>query len=120
MAELNEDDIVETDFECISCGYTRFVHSRALPDGAPSPFANWPWLKVDQVFVYMCARCGFMHWFGPSLEDPDECLECGTPLAENETVCPACGWTYEGPDAEGDDPLDGEGLAPDDKDRGHD
>lgn len=118
MAELNEDDIIETDFECVSCGYTRFVQTPAQFDRTASPFANWPWLKADEVFVYMCARCGYMHWFGPPLENPDECIQCGAPMAENEKVCPSCGWTYEDPEGEEDD-LGDEGDEEDGKDDLH-
>jgi len=25
----------------------------------------------------------------------NQCLACGTTMAENEKVCPKCGWTYE-------------------------
>ena len=94
MAEWNEDDIVETDFECISCGHTRFVHTDTEFGHGGSPFVHWPWLQ-EPIEVFMCARCGYMHWFGTPLEDQDECIQCGEPMAEGETVCPSCGWTYD-------------------------
>ena len=37
------------------------------------------------------------HRSAPETEESDEgtnCLSCGAPLPENQSVCPACGWSY--------------------------
>ena len=33
---------------------------------------------------------------------PGKCLACGSPMAEDDEVCPKCGWSFEGEDEPAD------------------
>jgi len=72
--------------------------------------------------VYVCGRCGFMHFYsisadydGHRLTEPEqpperiECLVCGELIAEEDASCPSCGWTWTSERAvrdDGDDDKD--------------
>lgn len=102
-------EVAGVGLECHHCGYGRFVQRKAQLNTAFLSFLELEWLNpTGQVFV--CGRCGFLHWFLPGGQDvkvgpvgaaadagegePFECLSCGSPIPAGERCCSGCGWSY--------------------------
>jgi hypothetical protein len=108
---------------CKHCEFDQFYSCKYNSDtaGLNFPGLNWMGKSAD---VFICSRCGFLHWFASSLpsempastlssetsekgivpeKDPDdlsepsECISCGKMIPRGIDHCPSCGWTYKEP-----------------------
>ena len=116
MTEANRYRIADKRLSCKHCGGEVFSHRSGQINTAALTFLNLDWLNAS-ADIYVCARCGFLHWFlggehWRESEDADEvalppepadiddrssateCLSCGAQIAVGENACGACGWSY--------------------------
>jgi DNA-directed RNA polymerase subunit RPC12/RpoP len=98
MEDLGQVFVKDRRLRCLHCGGQQFHQKEAFlqSDGM------WPHVPS----IYVCARCGFAHFFMPVPEverhfgkavppaREDGCLSCGKPIPSDATKCPACGWTW--------------------------
>ena len=104
---------------CKHCRHGEFVYRRVQLNTRLLSFFDLDWLNAS-ADVYVCTRCGFLHWFLPdAVESPElgqfalreplsaempstaiECLACGATIPANSSTCPQCGWSYETPEPE--------------------
>jgi hypothetical protein len=50
--------------ECLICGHDAFRRREALLNTAAATFFNFDWANKSGT-CYVCARCGYIHWFLP-------------------------------------------------------
>jgi uncharacterized OB-fold protein len=73
---------------------------------------------LSNLYAVICGDCGFTELyeqnpgtlyeaFQPAADGArqardagSECLECGAAMADNQEVCPSCGWTFRGAEEE--------------------
>lgn len=101
-------EIVGKPLRCQHCGAGAFHEKTTALDrlalGGLFRFEGW-W--GHQATIYVCASCGFLHWFlaydaayheAERAEEPAEpvaCLSCGGVIPEGASACPDCGWSWE-------------------------
>jgi predicted RNA-binding Zn-ribbon protein involved in translation (DUF1610 family) len=90
---------------CQHCGHKHFLEKKAQLNTSLLTFFDLDWLN-QSARLYVCGRCGFIHWFLPGVweaepvevsevdDAPTECLSCGAVLPGGAIECPACGWSY--------------------------
>ena len=115
MSEGASIQIKGRPLQCKHCGRAEFAHRRAQLNTAFLELLDLSWLNKS-ADVYACRYCGLLHWFldpeveqqipaqepatADDLAEATECLECHQTIPAGTARCPACGWTYELPDAE--------------------
>ncbi len=106
---------------CKHCGFEQFYSAQYNPSTASQNFPGLDWMnKSAEVFI--CSRCGFLHWFATTLPeevqvsplpqdvskepvvpekdsynlmDTTECLSCGKEIPKGRDQCLFCGWSYK-------------------------
>jgi DNA-directed RNA polymerase subunit RPC12/RpoP len=81
---------------CQHCSHRLFFQQQAQLNTAFLSLINLDWLNRS-ADIYVCERCGFLHWFLGSLAEEDaldRCLACDARLLPNNDTCPTCGWSY--------------------------
>ncbi len=61
LGDSSEIEIAGRPLICQHCGYDRFIGREVKLD---TPFFSFFGLYAD---LYICAQCGFIHWFQPSV-----------------------------------------------------
>ena len=89
---------------CHHCAGDQFTHRDAELTPALQQLFGPAWGQPS-ADIYICARCGFVHWFIPQedgvptdvddVSEESECLECGAIIPAGKVACPQCGWTYQ-------------------------
>ncbi len=64
MANDSEVLLAGIKLTCKHCGNTRFVYRDALLNTKGLTFFDLDWLNKS-ADVFVCARCGFLHWVLP-------------------------------------------------------
>jgi predicted RNA-binding Zn-ribbon protein involved in translation (DUF1610 family) len=98
---------------CQHCGGQRFVNQQFEIERAFGTTWIWMHLWGKLANVYICERCGHLHWFfsakdaehevepaAPVVEVPEpaeavKCLSCGETIPAGSDKCAACGWTWK-------------------------
>jgi hypothetical protein len=118
MGEASRYRIHGVGLKCQHCGGDVFAHRTAQLNTPALTFLNLDWLNRSSD-VYVCERCGFLHWFldaghrqvagaaeefapalppepidGDDASSPTTCLACGTTIEPGQDACGKCGWTY--------------------------
>lgn len=88
---------------CKHCGGDSFVETRGQLTTPLKNFLGIDWSEPC-ADVYVCTRCGFLHWFlgrdlieqavSDAMELDTDCLSCGATVPAASDVCPRCGWSY--------------------------
>jgi hypothetical protein len=117
MASAAKVTVGGRELGCKHCAHALFFHRTAALDRvAWGGLLHLEGIWGQHTDIYVCARCGFAHFFMPvpgarAAEDargaeprpepvPDDaCLSCGKTIPANATKCLACGWSW----AEGTD-----------------
>lgn len=109
---MNTIRIQGKDLSCQHCGHGQFEMKQVNVENAFG--LNWIWLRTwsSLAHVYVCLRCGFVHWFfatpesaatveaeeprarAPEAAEPIACLSCGQTMTAGVEPCAACGWTW--------------------------
>lgn len=50
--------------KCLVCGHDEFAKREAQLNTSAATFFNFDWANASGV-CYVCARCGYIHWFLP-------------------------------------------------------
>lgn len=52
------------DLKCLVCGFDSFWKREAQLNTAAASFFNFDWANPSGI-CYVCAKCGYIHWFLP-------------------------------------------------------
>jgi hypothetical protein len=108
---------------CNQCEYDQFYSSKYNPSKDALNFLGLDGMCTS-VDVFICSRCGFIHWFASTLptetekpvssipsekheesvipekdsedlSEPSECMSCGKEIPKGRDQCLFCGWSYK-------------------------
>jgi len=118
MADAGRVAVGGRDLRCQYCSHAQFYHRTAKLDHvAWAGLLHFEGYWGHHTDIYVCARCGFSHFFMPVPSQspeprgeaevrprerlPEEaCLSCGKQLPPAADKCPACGWTWSASEGE--------------------
>ena len=113
MSEALRVEIAGVPLVCKHCGADDFYEeSAALDRLALGGVFHLEGIWGHQATIYVCSACGFLHWFfatdtgrhrrteAEEAAEMVECLACGQSIPAGALACPACGWSWETPEAE--------------------
>lgn len=66
--ELGPVEIAGNPLRCQHCGHEQFMESEAQLHTGTLTFFNLEWLGKT-ADLYICGRCGFIHWFVRGIEE---------------------------------------------------
>ncbi len=62
--EPEERIVADKALQCVVCGNNRFYSRQALLNTSGASLMGLAWLN-DDADCYVCAKCGYIHWFLP-------------------------------------------------------
>lgn len=108
MSDADRVEAAGLPLRCHHCSGERF-HERAvtLDRTFLGGLMNFEGLFGHHAAVYVCARCGFAHFFFPTgdeipaatqsrdtNQEAIRCLSCSEEIPAGNAACPCCGWTW--------------------------
>lgn len=104
MTDHRRISIAGAALRCQHCDFDHFGHRKAQLNTAAMTFMDLDWLNAS-ADVYVCGRCGHLHWFLPppppetrAIADDTsvagDCLSCGGVIPPGSNECASCGWSY--------------------------